>query len=61
MKLIVFKGGDTDPQKVERCEVKAADDPEARAVVLHLANGDMAVLKLEGSGEVGGLIKLLQG
>lgn len=61
MKLILFKNGDTDPQKVKAMALAKVEDAEGRALILYLASGDMAVLKCEDAGELAQLISALQG
>jgi hypothetical protein len=61
MKLILFRNGDTDAQPIESTAIKHSDDHDGRALILYLASGDMAVLKLESPAEVAHVIDSLQG
>lgn len=59
MKLLIFRNGETESEGVE--SIAAKSEHGARALILYLVSGDMALLKLEDAGEVARLIAELQG
>lgn len=61
MKLLVFGEGYTHVFPIDTLGGAAVDGHEGRALVLHLASGDMAVLKMEDPGEVSQVLQALRG